>query len=199
MPKQKDTSRLKSSLLKFFSALTFYFLLRNRHHKSNKSKAIAKSPVITKKSQDYQKSWLPERLFAPVAAFLALVFTLTLAFATGFFVDQDPSYYSAATVPKIGCDPSVLGCNESATDDVTEHWVVEKGVPNWIEWLILFGAGSAVLVIVIGGGMLIVGGSNDDLKTRGKKTITLAVVGLLVAMFAYGIVKIIENIAFPGT
>lgn len=128
-----------------------------------------------------------------IVGVLSLFLTLILAnFAIG------PSgLLSSAIVPKIECgdDTGVVGCNQAETDNVLEHWFISDAVPAWISWLLVFSAGAAVLVIMIGGAMILLNFGDEDLIGKGKKTIIVAIIGLAVAMFAYFIVRVIENLS----
>lgn len=132
-----------------------------------------------------------------IVGLLSFVCTLILGYGT-HIIGLDSNLMSASIVPKIECEPGVLGCDARTTDEIIDHKVFKTLIPNWIEWIILFCAGAAILMIMIGGGMFLVGIGNDEMYTRAKTTIIWAVVGLLIAMFSYAIVKIIENIAYPG-
>ena len=105
----------------------------------------------------------------------------------------------ATTIPKIDVsNTDVIGKNTS-TDSISKHWIVETGAPFWIKWMILFSAGAAVLMVMIGGVMFMMAGANDEMLSRAKKTVTFAFLGLLLAMFSYFIVKVIDNIEFVNS
>jgi hypothetical protein len=118
------------------------------------------------------------------------------------FFGSNLDHYKASgvTPPKIDCLKSGLyGCDEDPTNKTQDHFIVEKAVPYWIEWMIYFAAGAAVLAIMIGGVMVFFSGANEDLLEKGKSIILFAIIGLLVAMFSFFIVKLIENLSLPGT
>ena len=54
--------------------------------------------------------------------------------------------------------------------------------------------GAAVLFIIIGAIQMLTAYGNDEKISQGKKTITFAIVGLLVAILSYTIVTIISSI-----
>ena len=122
--------------------------------------------------------------------------SIVLIIFLGLKADNFKAYFTSP--PKIACPDEMLGCDRAADSDITRHWLFDTGIPNWIEWMILFAAGSSVVAIIIGGIMFLVSIGNEELQGKGKKTIILASVGLLIAMLSFAIVKIIENISFPG-
>jgi len=66
-----------------------------------------------------------------------------------------------------------------------------------IELMIYFGGGLAVLFIVIGGYQYMIGGVSDD-KEAGKKTITYALTGFIVAVMAWTVVNATQLWATGG-
>jgi hypothetical protein len=127
--------------------------------------------------------------------FLPLIFGAVLIFSLPFF--ETKNLFAATSVPKIDCHESILGCDQAATNKIKKHWIVRLGIPAWIETVILFSAGFAVLSIMFGGGMMMFSFGKEDAFDKGSKIITFAVLGLVLAMFSWAIVKIIENISFP--
>ena len=82
-----------------------------------------------------------------------------------------------------------VGTGEGKYHGVTESF--EDAVIKATNWLLGFTAMIAVLVIVWGG-ISYVGSTGDEEKARtAKKTITYGLLGLVVAGFAYAIVKVI--------
>jgi len=60
---------------------------------------------------------------------------------------------------------------------------------------VIAGSGAvAILFIIIGGVEILTAYGNEEKITKGKKTVTFAVVGLLIALLSYAIVTIISSI-----
>ena len=70
----------------------------------------------------------------------------------------------------------------------------EAGVFATITNTMLFVVGAiSVLMIIVGGLRYVVSGGNSTAVTNAKNTILYAVVGLMVAMFAYSIIAFVLN------
>jgi hypothetical protein len=60
---------------------------------------------------------------------------------------------------------------------------------------VIAGSGAvAILFLIIGGVEILTAYGNEEKITKGKKTITFAIVGLLIALLSYAIVTIISSI-----
>ncbi len=65
--------------------------------------------------------------------------------------------------------------------------------------LLLFISGSlAVLFIIIGGFFYITSNGNQERAERGRKTVTNAIIGLIIVMLSYTIVSVIQNTVSQG-
>ena len=70
----------------------------------------------------------------------------------------------------------------------------DNAVINLTNWILGFVAMIAVLMIIFGGVMYI-GSAGDETKaTTGKRTVTYALIGLIIAGIAYAIVNVIVSI-----
>jgi len=69
-----------------------------------------------------------------------------------------------------------------------------KIIPFVIDWAINLAMGLAVIMIIIGGYQYLTAYGNDEQRQQGTRTAIYAVIGLALALTAYGIVKIITNI-----
>ncbi len=61
----------------------------------------------------------------------------------------------------------------------------------WVQVVLSVAGGFAVVMIMVGGVQYMIGSVSND-KEQGKKTITYAVAGLVVAYFAWWIVELIQ-------
>jgi type IV secretory pathway VirB2 component (pilin) len=66
------------------------------------------------------------------------------------------------------------------------------------EYLLPFAGIIAVLFIIIGGYQYIFSGANEDLAEKGKKTLTNAVIGLVIIILSYVIVRIVARTLMAG-
>lgn len=72
--------------------------------------------------------------------------------------------------------------------DTTDIYALIDSILNW---LIPVGITLCTIVIIIGGIMFMTAGGSEDKVTRAKKTLTYAVIGLVVLIIAKGIETII--------
>lgn len=82
----------------------------------------------------------------------------------------------------------------TATDFTTEG--INKVILTLVGGLMTVAAAVAIFFIFQGGFMLITSRGNDESTGKAKKTITWAILGLVVMIFAYQIVKTVIQLAF---
>ncbi len=64
----------------------------------------------------------------------------------------------------------------------------------------LYGVGIlSVIMLIVGGFRYVISGGQKDSVAAAKNTILYAIIGLLVAVFAYAIVKFVINVVISGT
>ncbi len=104
------------------------------------------------------------------------------------------------------CNLGFFGaCNDNTGEYVAgpeailNTWIFSEAIPWWVSFFIAFTAGVAVLMLMLGGIFLLVSGDKDEMKQKGIKTIIWAISGLLIVLFAFVIVSIIENLPLPGS
>ncbi|MCK4525344.1 MAG: hypothetical protein KAU07_02830 [Candidatus Andersenbacteria bacterium] len=68
---------------------------------------------------------------------------------------------------------------------------IDSGVLNFINWILGFISIIAVLMIIWGGVLYLTSAGDESKVENGKKTVTYAFIGLIVAGLAYGIVEVI--------
>ncbi len=81
-------------------------------------------------------------------------------------------------------------------EDIYSSIVFSKIIPFFISWGINLAIGLAVLATIYSGYLYITAYGNEDKHQRATKNLTYSVVGLVIAMTAYGIVTIITRIQF---
>lgn len=139
-----------------------------------------------------------------IARFLTLVFCFFL-FGGGYALADERSDAAfenpAAAPPAIPCANFLPGCNAVQDKELTDfrkNALFSDIIPSFLAWFMAFTAGTAVLMGVVAGVMFVFGGQNEELLSKAKKTAMYAIIGLLVAMFAYFIVEMVNRIPFPG-
>ena len=94
----------------------------------------------------------------------------------------------------------VYDCNQPATLDYATKIVCGEvhlsDIPYYILWVANFMLGIigtiCVIMVIVGGYQYIFAGFNDAKKGAGKKTITNALVGLVIALLSWVIVNVIQ-------
>lgn len=112
----------------------------------------------------------------------------------------------AAEIPSLDSVPDFNPTGESAfiesgeaTTDFFSNDFFTNSIPSWIEYLIVFGAGAAVLMIVLAGLMLMYGPQEEEYKTKGIQTLVWAVAGLIISVLSFTIVEIVNLLDFDGS
>ncbi len=135
------------------------------------------------------------RFFSGRLSTLALYFLLLSSFLL-----LAPAASFAYDPPE--CVTFLPGCGNFRTflgSDPSKNQIFTIIIPNALTWLYSLAAAVAVLLGVAAGVMFVIGGGNEEMRTKAIKTITYAIFGLLIALFAFFIVKIINVLPFPGT
>ncbi len=71
-------------------------------------------------------------------------------------------------------------------------------LPNLTNWVVAVVLAGSVVVLIAAGIMYLVAGPNQETQTKARETITWAVLGMVITVFAYAIVRIIITINFLG-
>lgn len=69
-----------------------------------------------------------------------------------------------------------------------------KIIPFIIDWTINLAMALAVIMIIVGGYQYLTAYGNDEQRQQGTRTVYYAIIGLALALTAYGIVKIVTSI-----
>lgn len=108
----------------------------------------------------------------------------------------------AANPPQMRCPGFIPGCetgfNWGWDDDYQDSYLFEVIVPNIILWIMWVTAAVAILMGVVSGVMYLYAGISEELKTRATKTFVFSGAGLLLSMFAYFIVEMINRFPYGG-
>ncbi len=127
-------------------------------------------------------------------------FTLLFLSAFVLFLNLSPLALAQSTDKKTAqqrCDDFYKGFSidskSNAVEGLPQYCTVNQ-IGTTIINVVLALAGSAlVLFIIVGGFLLITAGGNEEQSEKGKKVMTNAVLGMVVVIMAFSIVKIITN------
>ncbi len=86
------------------------------------------------------------------------------------------------------------GGNQALTGDVEGSFVFSKILPFVITYTIRLAVALAVIALIIGGYQYMTAYGDEEKHKAAQKTITYAIIGLVIAITAFGIVKIITNL-----
>ncbi len=78
--------------------------------------------------------------------------------------------------------------------DIESSVLFAKIIPFVIGWTINLAIGLSVIMIMVGGYMYLTAYGDTEKHSRGTRTLIYAVVGLVIALTAYGIVSIVTSI-----
>jgi hypothetical protein len=71
-------------------------------------------------------------------------------------------------------------------------------LPNLTNWIVAVVLAGSVIVLIAAGMMYLVGGGNQELQTKARETIIWGVIGMVITVFAYALVRIVITINFLG-
>jgi hypothetical protein len=71
-------------------------------------------------------------------------------------------------------------------------------ISNIISFLLLIAGGIAIIFIIFAGFRYITAGGNESAAESAKKTLTNAIIGFIVILLAYLILKVVENLILQG-
>jgi hypothetical protein len=94
-----------------------------------------------------------------------------------------PLSASANTAGSGWAMPTISGGNKMGPTDLT------TAILGVINWILGFSALIAILFIIWGGIQYLTAGGNEDQASKGRKTITNAILGLVIAGLAYAVVN----------
>jgi hypothetical protein len=75
-------------------------------------------------------------------------------------------------------------------------YVRNQFIPKFINGILIFVMSLSILMIIIGGLMFVFSSGDSDLTTKAKTTITWAIVGVILTILSYAIVRFIIGINF---
>jgi len=123
--------------------------------------------------------------FLKFGAFLALNAISTVAYA------------EVKLTPPVG--QGILPGAPDYTTDIKSSFVFSKLIPFVIKYLIGLSAALAVIAIMFGGYQFLTAYGDPEQHKKATKTITWAVIGLILAITAYAIVALVASIQFTTT
>lgn len=85
------------------------------------------------------------------------------------------------------------GANAGGTD-IQSSILFSKIIPFLITWTINLAMGLSVVFLIIGGYQYLMFYGEDERRQAGTKTFIFAIIGLVLALTAYGIVSIVTSI-----
>lgn len=81
-----------------------------------------------------------------------------------------------------------------AKTEKAEVYITQTLLPNMTKNFIAFAGAAALLFLIIGAIQLLTAYGSDEKISAGKKTITYAIVGLVIALLSYAIVSIVSSV-----
>ena len=85
------------------------------------------------------------------------------------------------------------------TGNISSATSLSQLLPMVIELLLGIAGGVAVIFVIIGGYQYITSGGNEESAEKGRKTLTNAVIGIVIIVLSYAIITVISNlVTTPG-
>ena len=85
------------------------------------------------------------------------------------------------------------------TGNISSVTSLSQLLPMIIQLLLGIAGGVAVIFVIIGGYQYITSGGNEESAEKGRKTLTNAVIGVVVIILSYAIITVIANlVSTPG-
>jgi hypothetical protein len=85
------------------------------------------------------------------------------------------------------------------TGNISDATSLSQLLPMIIELLLGIAGGVAVIFVIIGGYQYITSGGNEESAEKGRKTLTNAVIGIVIIVLSYAIITVIANlVSTPG-
>ncbi len=81
-------------------------------------------------------------------------------------------------------------------DESGADYVRTKFIPKYINFMLIFMISFSVIMVIVGGIMFIYSSGDSEMTGRAKLTIMWAILGVVITIFAYAIVKFIIGIDF---
>lgn len=123
---------------------------------------------------------------------LTKIITGSVAAATWFVLHAIALAQDTTLTPPIGGD--VLPGGGLVGTDIQTGFVFSKLLPFVIKYAIQLAIALSVVVLIIGGYQMMTSYGETEKNQTARKTITYALIGLVVALTAFGIVQIITSI-----
>ncbi|MFC1729802.1 pilin [candidate division KSB1 bacterium] len=130
-----------------------------------------------------------------IIRFLSLVFVLFLLQVSllGLSV-QNVSGNEVQLSAPVGGD--ILPGGQMYQDDIKTSFIFSRLIPFVIKYTISLAVALAVIALIIGGYQFMTAYGDTEKHQKAQKTITYAIIGLVLAIAAFGIVRIVTTINF---
>jgi len=127
--------------------------------------------------------------------FLRSILTLILVFAYNIKYSLSASIYDRSSIisPPIGND-ILPGGTAPITDSAKDSFLIANFIPFIIDYAIKAAVILTVVVLIFGGYQYLTAYGNTEKQDNARKTLTFALIGLVIAITAYGIITIITSI-----
>lgn len=119
---------------------------------------------------------------------------------TGFalFLVRIPSAFAQLTTTETELTKpvggSILPGGTAFQGDIKTSFIFAKLIPFVVTYTIRLAVALSVIALIIGGYQYMTAYGDDEKHQKARKTITYAVIGLILAITAFGLVKIITSI-----
>ncbi len=126
--------------------------------------------------------------------FIVTISAFLFLFLFGFSQFCSASVWDKETVisPPVGVD--VLPGAGFETEDIKEYSIFSKIIPFAIDYAVKGAMALSVMVLIFGGYQFMTAYGAPEKYELARKTVTYAIIGLIISLTAYGIIAIITSI-----
>ncbi len=121
---------------------------------------------------------------------ISLIVLLLAAFSIGTF-----ELVLAESIP-VSNGGILPGPSGDADTKGIQDYLTGKFLPAITNWFLVILTMLAVVIVIIGGMMFIASGGDEEMYKKGRDTVLWAIIGVVVAILSYAIVKFIIEIDF---
>jgi hypothetical protein len=104
-----------------------------------------------------------------------------------------PFLASAQSVVQQGLQTSGLS-GLFGSGGLTSNTSLPQLIAYVIQLMLLFAGGVAIVFVIIGGYQYITSGGNEESAEKGRKTLTNAIIGVIIIILSYTIITVIANL-----
>lgn len=134
---------------------------------------------------------------------IGIIFACTFSWEMSVYADETTTIIKKIPVSNGGILPGPAenikngdgSIRQANTDDVKKH-ITQTFLPGITNWLLVLITMVAVIVIIVGGLTYLISAGDQEKAKKGRDTIIWGIIGVIVAILSYAIVRFVIEINF---